>query len=51
VLFYIEFKRPGKEPTEDQWLEINKLRAMNFCVLVIDWYDKEFVEFLFAWHY
>jgi hypothetical protein len=51
VLFYTEFKRPGKEPTEDQWLEINKLRAMGFCVLIIDWYDKEFVEFLFAWHY
>lgn len=49
-VFFIEFKRPGKEATEDQQEEIIRLRKQGFLVLVIDWFDKEFVEFLFAWH-
>ncbi len=33
---HLEAKRPGKEPTEQQWKRINELRA---CGAEADWYD------------
>lgn len=35
-LFFIEFKRPGEEPTPLQWDTINSLRAAGFDVEVHD---------------
>lgn len=34
--FLVEFKEPGEEPTEQQWKEINFLRACGWEVHVID---------------
>ena len=35
-VFFIEFKRKGKEPTEAQLVEIDKIRKQGAKVLVID---------------
>lgn len=35
-VFFIEFKAPGKKPTELQLSDHKKRRAMGFTVLVID---------------
>lgn len=35
-VFFIEFKRLGKEPTPSQAIEIAKIRAQGYTVFVID---------------
>lgn len=39
-VFFIEFKRAGKRPTEAQWREINRLRATGVEVFVVDNVDE-----------
>lgn len=46
--FFIEFKRPGGKATENQLEEHKALRELGFVVWVIDWFDKEFAEWVFA---
>jgi hypothetical protein len=36
VMFFIEFKAPGQEPTPAQYREHEKLRTLGFEVYVID---------------
>lgn len=36
MMFFIEFKAPGEEPTTAQYREHEKLRALGFEVYVID---------------
>lgn len=45
-VFFIEFKAPGKKPSEKQDREIKRLRAEGFAVSVIDDIKKgiEFVD-------
>lgn len=45
--FWIEFKLPGNEPTELQWLEIQAMHVAGLCVY---WTDNlnEFKEILSA---
>jgi hypothetical protein len=33
VIFWVEFKRPGKEPTELQWIEIRAMQAAGLDVV------------------
>lgn len=47
-VFFIEFKRPGKTATDNQAEEHVRLRAAGFIVWVIDYFDKEFAEWIFA---
>lgn len=35
-VFFIEFKRPGEEPTPKQWAEITRLKDEGFEVFVCD---------------
>jgi hypothetical protein len=37
AIFFIEFKLPGNEPTELQWLEIKAMRAAG---LTVEWFDN-----------
>src|SRR4051812_21545181 len=34
--FFVEFKRPGEQPTDAQWLKIKELRERGEAVHVID---------------
>ena len=36
LIIFIEFKATGKEPTEGQWREIQRLRDNGCFVLVVD---------------
>lgn len=47
-IFFIEFKRPGKTATDNQAEEHVRLRAAGFIVWVIDYFDKEFAEWIFT---
>lgn len=47
-VFFIEFKRPGKTATDNQAEEHVRLRAAGFTVWVIDYFDKEFAEWIFV---
>lgn len=47
-VFFIEFKRPGKTATENQLEEHKVLREQGMLVWVIDYFDKEFAEWIFA---
>lgn len=47
-VFFIEFKRPGGKPTANQLEEHKELRGKGMLVLVIDYFDKEFAEWMFA---
>lgn len=47
-VFFIEFKRPGKTSNANQILEQKLLRELGFWVIEIDYYDKEFVEWLLS---
>jgi hypothetical protein len=33
---FLEFKRPGEKPSEEQWHELDCLRADGYCVAVFD---------------
>lgn len=46
-VFFIEFKRPGGKPTPNQLEEHKVMRAAGLLVWVIDYYDKEFAEWIF----
>lgn len=46
-VFFIEFKRPGKKPTANQLEEHKLMREKGMIVLVIDYFDKEFAEWIF----
>ncbi len=35
-VFFIEFKKPGEQPTPKQWAEIERLRSEGFDVFVCD---------------
>lgn len=50
IVFYIEFKRPTKVATPNQEEEHKRIRKQQMMCLVIDWFDKEFAEFLFSDH-
>lgn len=39
-VFFIEFKRKGKKPTDPQWREIHRLRGRGVDVYVIDNIDE-----------
>lgn len=47
-VFFIEFKRPGGKPTPNQIEEHKELRKRGMTVLVIDYFDKEFAEWVLA---
>lgn len=47
TVFFIEFKRPGKTMTDNQLIEKETIMRHGIEVWMIDWFDKEFVEFLF----
>lgn len=47
-VFFIEFKRPGNTATDNQLEEHARLRAEGFIVWVIDYFDKELAEWIFA---
>lgn len=47
-VFFIEFKRPGGKPTANQFEEHKELRNKGMLVWVIDYFDKEFAEWVFA---
>ena len=47
-VFFIEFKRPGKEATKNQKAEHERLRKEGFIVWVIDYFDKEFAHWIFT---
>lgn len=46
-IFFVEFKRPGNEPTPLQWLEINAMRAAGLDVIWLDSFDT-FIKSLAA---
>ena len=46
--YHVEFKRPGGKATENQIEEHKEMRKKGVLVLVIDWFDKEFAEWMFA---
>lgn len=46
-VFFIEFKRPGGVPTKNQLEEHKELRRKGMLVLVIDYFDREFAEWMF----
>lgn len=48
LVFFIEFKRPGKTATENQLEEHVELRSKGMLVWVIDYFDKEFAEWIFS---
>lgn len=45
--FLAELKRPGKEPTDAQWREINRLRSYGMDVRVLD--SREAVDAALFW--
>lgn len=47
-VFFIEFKRPGNTATDNQLEEHKLLREEGMLVWVIDYFDKEFAEWIFA---
>ena len=46
-VFFIEFKRPGGTATDNQLEEHKELRRKGMLVWVIDYFDKEFAEWIF----
>lgn len=46
-VFFIEFKRPGNKATENQLEEHKEMREKGMLVWVIDYFDKEFAEWIF----
>ena len=46
-VFFIEFKRPGGKATDNQLEEHKELRRKRIIVWVIDYFDKEFAEWIF----
>lgn len=47
LVFFIEFKRPGNTATKNQLEEHKELRQKGMLVWVIDYFDKEFAEWIF----
>ncbi len=39
-IYFVELKRPGKEPTKLQRMQISRIRALGFDVRVIDTMQK-----------
>lgn len=46
-VFFIEFKRPGGKATANQIEEHKVLREKGMIVWVIDYFDKEFADWIF----
>lgn len=46
-VFFIEFKRPGGTATDNQLEEHKELRRKGMLVWVIDYFDKEFADWIF----
>ncbi|CAA2367845.1 Phage protein [Xylella phage Bacata] len=46
-VFFIEFKRPGGAATPNQVEEHKEMREKGMLVWVIDYFDKEFAEWIF----
>lgn len=46
-VFFIEFKRPGGVATPNQLEEHKEMREKGMLVWVIDYFDKEFAEWIF----
>ena len=47
TVFFIEFKRPGGTATDNQLEEHKELRRKGMLVWVIDYFDKEFADWIF----